>query len=188
MAGEILTSGLVFEPEISFTRFLSNLDEINVSHAVGMLSFNLYLSFVVGKSNIMQYAIYSKELGSSTWVLYNSGYLDARDGVDKEVTIESLQNCAWLIAIMPMEYVVRKVDCTITVKAMYRKNLSAPHVGSNKNKKLRICNNMKVVTEAEKAAFDSWSNIPNLSSSVNHKMTTSVGTLMKNGQYIFGKN
>ena len=187
MAGEVLTGGLS-EPEIYASGVLTGLDYINVSHVVGMLYFKLTLSFLVGRSNILQYAIYSKELGSSTWSLFYVNYLDATDGANKDVTIEALLNRAWLIAIMPMQNVVRKVDCSFILKAMSRMNLSESYAGSSKNKLLRICNNMKSVPYADTASFDTWDYIPNLSSSINHKMTTSVGTLMQNGQYIFGQN
>ena len=187
MAGEILTGGLS-GPEIYTTGVFTSLDYINVSHVVGMLYFKLYLSFVIGKSNKMSYKVYFKEFGEITWSVFDAGVLDATDGADKTVTIESFINRAWLIAIMPLQVIVRNVECDFILKAMSLMNLHESYAGSNKNKRLRICNNMKAVPYADTASFDTWDYITNLSSSINHKMTTSVGTPMKNGQYIFGQN
>lgn len=187
MAGEILTGGLS-EPEINNGAVFTGLDYINVSHVVGMLYFQLTLSFVIGRSNKMRYIVYSKPLGSITWYIYDYSYLDATDGSNKTVTIEALHNRAWLIAIMPEQNIVQKVDCSFTLKAMSRMNLSESYADSSKNKLLRICNNMKSVPYADTASFAEWEYIPNLSSSINHKMTTSPGVLMQNGQYIFGQN
>lgn len=187
MAGELLTGGLS-EPGINAGGVFTGLDYINISHVVGMLYFQLTLSFVIGRSNKMRYIVYSKDLGSITWSIFAYNDLDATGGSNQTVTIEALHNRAWLIAIMPLQYVVRKVDCSFTLKAMSRMNLSESYAASNKNKLLRICNNMKSVPYADTASFDTWDYIPNLSSSINHKITTSVGTLMQNGQYIFGQN
>ena len=187
MAGEILTGGLS-EPEIIKVATFSGLDYINISHVVGMLYFQLNLQFVVGRSNKMLYRVYFKGLGSSTWSMYASGELDSTFGAADTITLESLQNGAWLIAIMPLQVIVRNVDCGLTLKAMSRMNLSESYAGSNKNKLLRVCNNMKAEPTAATEPFDSWDYITKLSSSINHKLTTSVGTPMKNGQYIFGQN
>ena len=154
MAGEILTGGLS-EPEIYASGVFTGLDYVNVSHVVGMLYFQLTLSFVIGRSNKMRYIVYSKELGSITWSIFAYNDLDATDGANKTVTIESLLNRAWLIAIMPLQNVVRKVDCSFVLKAMSRMNLSESYfAGSSKNKLLRICNNMKSVPYADTASFE----------------------------------
>ena len=187
MAGEVLTGGLS-EPEIYATGVLTGLDEVNISHVVGMLYFQLTLSFLIGRSNKMSCKIYSRELISSAWSIFGTYDLDATDGSNKTITVESLLNRAWIIAIMPLQNVVRKVDCSFILKAMSRMNLPELLTDSNKNKRLRVCNNMKAVPYADTGSFNTWDYIQNLDSSVYHRMTTSVGTLMQNGQYIFGQN
>ena len=112
--------------------------------------------------------------------LYATHDLDSTDGRINQYIV-SLGNSAWMVAIMPLQNVTRSVTGELYLKA-------TPSMNTNKNKLLRICNNMNVLMRAATAPFDTWDNIPNLSSSINHKMTTSVGTLMQNGQYIFGQN
>ena len=187
MAGEILTGGLS-GPEIYTTGVLTGLDYVNISHVVGMLYFQLNLSFLIGRSNKMSCKIYSKEFGENTWSIFGTYDLDATDGANKTITVESLINRAWIIAIMPLQVIVRKVDCSFILKAMSVMNIHESYAGSNKNKRLRVCNNMKAVPYADTAYFDEWDYIQHLDSSVYYRMTTSVGTLMQNGQYIFGYN
>jgi hypothetical protein len=181
MAGEILTRG-ISAPSITATpATLTGLDYVNISHVVGMMTGILALDFKIGQSNKMRCRVYYKNLGSSTWNVHTTFDLDSTGGSAQSRIFGAAINAAWMVAIMPLQNVTRSVTCAIHIKPYSDMSL-------NKDKKLRICNNMKLIINAAITSFIGWDTVPTLPTSESHRMTTSVGTLMKDGQYIFGQN
>ena len=188
MAGEILTGGLS-EPSLYYTKGFNPLDYVNVSHVIGMLELKVVLSFVPTMSNKLYFKIFERApFGANPWVLHFATTLDATDGANKELTIKREMNRAWLIGITPIENIVYKTTCSFSIKAFSNMSLAENYTETNKHKKLRICNNMTAVAEAESLPLGEIALMEYISSSQLLQMSSSPGVLMQNGQYIFGQN
>lgn len=188
MAGEILTGGLS-EPSLYYSRGFNPLEYVNVSHVIGMLELNVVLSYALFMSNKLYIKIFERApFGSNPWVYHFATTLDATDGDNKELTIRREMNRAWLIGITPIENVVYKTTCSFSIKAFSNMSLAENYTETNKHKKLRICNNMTNIAEADSLPLGEIALMEYLTSSQNLQMSSSPGVLMQNGQYIFGQN
>ena len=185
MAGEILTGGLsVLSLEDGYTFGIglnAYLTYANAARVVGSLLLEVKLDFVLAQSNKMRIRVYRKNIGTTYWFLSNTQDLDSTDGTTKTFTYSQKAIATWLIIIEPLQYNVRTVRCHIHIDSD-----NAVSALSNSGSLLRICNNPQVDAHAFAYPFDIT--VSELNSYETFVVTTSVGTLLQDGQWIFGRN
>ena len=185
MAGEILTSGLsVLSLEDGYTFGIglnAYLTYANAARVVGSLLLEVKLDFVLAQSNKMRIRVYRKNLGTTYWGLNAKEDLDSTDGTTKTFTYYQNAIAAWLIIIEPLRYNVRTVRCHIHIDSD-----NAVTNYANSGKLLRICNNPQVDAHAFAYPFDIT--VSELNGYETFGVTTSVGTLLQDGQWIFGRD
>ena len=185
MAGEILTGGLsdTFGTVVDFN-FSQSLTSKAVIYSVGSVSIGVELEFFVGLSNKMKVWVYKRLYGQSTYQMVLDHLMDSTSGSSVEFTYNFTALASYIIILEPIYFgVVQQVICNGGVSNYI--NYSEMY---NTGKLLRICNNPQTV----QVGFYEV-NVPNdtiVTDAVNagRVVTTSVGTLLQNGQWIFGQN
>ena len=185
MAGEILTGGLIPKHGTLFSfNFAQSLTSKAVIYSVGSVSISVDLKFFVGLSNKMKVWVYRRFYGQSTYQMVLEHLMDSTSGYSVDFTYGFTELASYIIILEPIFWgVVQQVICNggvynyIDYSEMY-----------NTGKLLRICNN----PQTEQVGFYEV-NVPNdtiLTDAVNagRAVTTSVGTLLQDGQWIFGQN
>ena len=191
MAGEILTGGLnssKLSDSYGFNGVGLNgtLDFANVSLIIGRPVFDITLLYGIGYSNKAFIRYYMKRFGDTSWyqIMYDTPIFDYTDGgnryIKRDGTTDSIlqEFAAYLLVVEPVENVVTNIKCTINVESN-----SEGFYLAERGKKLRISNNLSA--EVRRASFGIGNFYP---SYFTEAITTSVGTLLQNGQWIFGQN
>ena len=172
MAGEILTGGLI-PIQAGVTKEWDTGDYLYTSghffHGIGAIDLTFVLPFKIGTSNKANIRIYRKLFGEQANTLFYTKDFDSTSGTNDGVTLTGIPFAWYSIEARAIFNVVDFCSAGLVVIARTEPS------SVTKDKKLRICNN-QFLQDSE------WS-VPPYSG-----ITTSVGTLMQNGQWIFGQN
>lgn len=172
MAGEILTGGLNTKV-VGVEKEWDTGDYLYTSghffHGIGAIDFTFALPFKLGTSNKANIRIYRKLFGEQANTLFYTKDFDSTSGTNDGITITGIPFAWYSIEARAIFNVVDFCSASLIVIARTEPS------SVTKDKKLRICNNQFLQDSA-------------LSIVPYSEITTSVGTLMQNGQWIFGQN
>ena len=153
---------------------------------IGCVSVTVNIAYTALTSNSVNIKLYKKNYGSTSWALYHN--------ISIEPTVFNINTWSaiysefalWVMIVTPNRVAL---TTTATVNGFYSSFISynGDHAIDNTGKKLRICNNSVRVKSTEfpwnetdsSILSNSWTDVP---------ISTSVGTLFENGQWIFGQN
>ena len=183
MAGELLTWGLsnTLIPDLAS---ISTLNNTSISVVIGKPEFVIELEFELAFTNIARVRILRKLLGGNAWTTFVDEELNYTDGKNISKTYNGLTDIGmqtagvFILLLSPKDVIAPIINCGIVANS----NFIIYHA-TDQNKLLRICNNPMASADKYRISIGS-SDV----SSVTDMITSSVGTLMQNGQCIFGQN
>lgn len=183
MAGEILTGGLT-NKILTSTEHIPTLINTSISVVIGKPKFIIRLEFYLTYTNIARVIILKKRLGGNVWSTFVDEELNYTNGKDISKTYDGsgyvdMQTAGvFLLLLSPKDVVLPMIKCDINATSSF-----ASYPATDQNKVLRICNNPMATADKYRISIGS-SDV----SGVTDMITSSVGTLMQNGQCIFGQN
>lgn len=183
MAGELLTWGLSNQSIIN-SKAITTLINTSISVVIGKPEFTIVLDYYLTYTNIARVRILRKLLGGNAWTTFVDEELNYTDGTNISKTYNGFTDIGmqtagvFILLLSPKDVIAPMIRCGIIAKS----NFIIYHA-TDQNKLLRICNNPMASADKYRIPIGS-SDV----SSVTDMITSSVGTLMQNGQCIFGQN